>query len=157
MSQACERFFIQEACFYECDPNAGLYRKWNSSSVNHSDYNEWQMEGMPIKRSYCDAWYTACYNDYFCGSGSYLACNTEYWAKVNADKNSTVNMTVIIKKVGSEYPWTIIIILVVVAVLFVCIILYMISSERRGKPLFSIPLIDDEHNPKETEMCNSEK
>lgn len=27
LSQACERFFVQEACFYECEPSAGLYRK----------------------------------------------------------------------------------------------------------------------------------
>jgi folate receptor len=26
MSQACERFFVMEACFYECEPSAGLVR-----------------------------------------------------------------------------------------------------------------------------------
>jgi folate receptor len=34
LSQPCERFFVQEACFYECDPNAGLCvveRLWQPS------------------------------------------------------------------------------------------------------------------------------
>ncbi|CAK9071904.1 unnamed protein product [Durusdinium trenchii] len=26
LSQECERFFVQEACFYECDPNVAFYR-----------------------------------------------------------------------------------------------------------------------------------
>lgn len=29
MTPECERFFVQEACFYECDPNAGFYRKFH--------------------------------------------------------------------------------------------------------------------------------
>ena len=30
-------------------------------------YNTWEMYQMPIKASYCDAWYDACYEDSFCG------------------------------------------------------------------------------------------
>lgn len=82
LSQECERFFVQEACFYECEPNAGLYRKWHPSIHNSSnpDHNEWQMFKMPIKASYCDAWFTACRKDKFCASagGSYRSCAAEY-------------------------------------------------------------------------------
>ena len=62
LSQACERFFVQEACLYECDPNAGLFRKFNKTiyDKDNEDHNEWQMEGMPIKASYCDSWFDAC-------------------------------------------------------------------------------------------------
>ena len=33
LSQACERFFVQEACLYECDPNIGNYRKCTDAQV----------------------------------------------------------------------------------------------------------------------------
>merc|ERR1712048_1392898 len=98
LSPECERFFVQEACFYECDRNAGLYRKWNateydpkcdanapeydeafatSTSCNH---NKWQMHKMPIKASYCDAWLTACSKDKFCATddGDYFTCAKHY-------------------------------------------------------------------------------
>jgi hypothetical protein len=39
-----------EACFYECEPNTGLYHKFNDSKTNHPAFNEWQMHKMPIKR-----------------------------------------------------------------------------------------------------------
>jgi len=82
LTPECERFFVQEACFYECDPNAGLFRKYHPSIYDESnpDHNEWQMHGMPIKASYCDAWFTACRKDKFCASdgGSYFSCAAEY-------------------------------------------------------------------------------
>eukprot|EP00930_Biecheleria_cincta_P083418 TRINITY_DN7299_c0_g1_i1.p1 TRINITY_DN7299_c0_g1~~TRINITY_DN7299_c0_g1_i1.p1 ORF type:complete len:332 (-),score=57.04 TRINITY_DN7299_c0_g1_i1:178-1173(-) len=98
ISQECERFFVQEACFYECDPNAGLYRKFNSSvydprcdeyatgydaayaKANACSHNAWQMHHMPIKASYCDSWYDACRKDKFCASdgGDFFSCAAEY-------------------------------------------------------------------------------
>eukprot|EP00965_Chrysotila_dentata_P193304 6175682-Pleurochrysis_carterae.AAC.4 len=33
ISQACERFFVMEACMYECSPNAGLYRRFSDAQV----------------------------------------------------------------------------------------------------------------------------
>eukprot|EP00961_Rhodomonas_salina_P207030 2794709-Rhodomonas_salina.2 len=59
LSRACEAFFVQEACFYECEPTAGLYRKYQKHEFdpNNPDHNEWQMYGMPIKASYWDAWF----------------------------------------------------------------------------------------------------
>jgi len=84
ISPECERFFVQEACFYECDPNAGLFRKFHSSIYNESNpnHNEWQVHAMPIKASYCDSWFTACRKDKFCASddGSFFSCAAEYKA-----------------------------------------------------------------------------
>ena len=37
MSRACEAFFVQEACFYECDANAGSYRLCSEEDyANHA-------------------------------------------------------------------------------------------------------------------------
>ena len=33
LSNACEQFFIQEACFYECSPHAGSYRRYDDKTV----------------------------------------------------------------------------------------------------------------------------
>ena len=96
LSQGCERFFVAESCMYECDVNAGLYRKYTDAqhaacsadgvaigaavtlsdgtaytcTVNAwggNDENRWQLHEMPIKASYADAWYRACANDFFSG------------------------------------------------------------------------------------------
>lgn len=100
LSPECERFFVQEACFYECDPNAGLFRKWNATAydgrcdsssdqydeafatANGCAHNAWQMHKMPIKASYCDAWLTACAKDLFCSAdgGDYFSCAARYEA-----------------------------------------------------------------------------
>ncbi|KAL7540854.1 hypothetical protein ACHAXR_010438 [Thalassiosira sp. AJA248-18] len=80
MSQACERFFVMEACLYECEPSAGLFRKFDESEALDPDYNEWQLHKMPIQKSFCDSWYTACKNDYFCGDGDFFACQADWEA-----------------------------------------------------------------------------
>jgi len=76
LSPACERFFVQEACFYECDPNIGLWRKYWDQATAGANYNEWEIEGMPIDADYCDAMFRACKNDLFCGvgGGNYFSC-----------------------------------------------------------------------------------
>ena len=95
LSQGCERFFVAEACMYECEVNTGLYRKYTDAqhaacsadgvavgaAVTLSDgtaytctvhwggnhENRWQLHEMPIKASYADAWYRACVDDLFPG------------------------------------------------------------------------------------------
>merc|ERR1712129_411948 len=82
----CEKFFIYEACFYECDANVGLYRKfpeavydprcdkktpaYNSTFAQETacKHNAWEIVHMPIKASFCDAWFHACKDDLFCAS-----------------------------------------------------------------------------------------
>lgn len=54
MSQECERFFVQELCFYECDVNAGLFRKHAPTGpTNVPGFNAWELEAMPIRGDYC--------------------------------------------------------------------------------------------------------
>ena len=35
LSPQCERFFVQEACFYECEPAAGLFRRYPTDTTIH--------------------------------------------------------------------------------------------------------------------------
>lgn len=89
LSPACERFFVFEACFYECEPLAGLYRKFGTqnNSVQHTAYNasnnshnEWELHKMPIKASFWKEYYAACRHDKFCvgeNDESFFGCARE--------------------------------------------------------------------------------
>lgn len=107
ISQACERFFVEEACFYECDVNMGLFRRFTDDQhtactaegvavgatvllADGTDYtcveewganaeNKWEIHQMPIKASYADAFFRACANDYFCDAGGFWDCHANYW------------------------------------------------------------------------------
>jgi folate receptor len=118
LSADCERYFIEEACFYECEPAVGLFRKYPSEALLHgrdghevhdprcdsdsdvydktfadancnNGHNSWEIHQMPIKASYCNAFYEACKNDLFCGKGDFFEC-----AKVdpNADSNKLTTL-----------------------------------------------------------------
>ncbi|XP_066284161.1 uncharacterized protein [Branchiostoma lanceolatum] len=132
LSSACERFFVQEACLYECEPNAGFYRKFPAHIYNESDpnHNKWQMEGMPIRADYCDAWFHACRHDRFCAadSGSYASCAREY-AKVD-------NTGAGDDGVNAGLVAGVVVACVVVAVLFGTLG-YFIFQERKGQPVFN--------------------
>lgn len=134
MSQACERFFVMEACFYECEPNAGLYRKYNSTQKDkHPEYNEWQLHKMPVKKSFCNAWYDACYNDYFCGKGNYFECQAYYNQKLieskeaeqNAEDEKERNLLIGASVAGA------------VAVVGLFAAGYLVCRERSGEPVFA--------------------
>lgn len=128
LSQACERFFVMEACLYECEPSAGLYRMFNDSQTDHPEYNEWQLHKMPIKKSFCDSWYTACANDYFCGAGDYFECAAKYEtadAAVAASDSDDKGLVIGLSVVG------------VVAALGLLFAGFLISREKQGKPVFS--------------------
>jgi len=142
LSPQCEAFFIQEACFYECEPNAGLWRKHSKNIFdtdgtdaegnakvtigNADDHNAWQMEGMPIKASYCDAWYTACIDDKFCASdgGDFFSCAKEY---IEVDESS---------KGLAPHIVAAIVVPIIVAVAAIALFLRMWSKERAGEPMF---------------------
>ncbi|XP_035670747.1 uncharacterized protein LOC118412150 [Branchiostoma floridae] len=131
LSSACNRFFVQLACLYECEPNAGFYRKFPDHVYNDSDpnHNKWQIEGMPIRADYCDAWFRACRYDLFCGSGSYSSCAREY-AKVDNTGDNGGNAGLIAG--------------VVVACVIVAVLIgtlgFIIFRERKGEPLFNKPV-----------------
>ncbi|CAE8739547.1 unnamed protein product [Polarella glacialis] len=183
MSQECERFFVQESCLYECDPNAGLYRKYNSSvydprcdkyatmydeaysKANKCSMNTWEMHRMPIKASYCDAWYTACRKDHFCSSagGDYFSCAAEYKeldkaAELKDQLNSTMIEMARLQDVvaqsnngepeGGLSTGAIVGIVVpsLVAIAGFCCSCYLIRREKMGKPLFD-QLNDDRDGP----------
>ena len=88
ISNACHQFFVQEGCFYECDSNLLDYRRCTPEEVENGVVldpgtpeetdctgRHWQIWKMPIKASYADAWFDACRNDMFCGSGDFFECN----------------------------------------------------------------------------------
>jgi hypothetical protein len=60
----CEKWFQAEECLYECDVNAGKFRKFTDcvekGEQSVSFPNSWQMQGMPIRASECDSFYDDC-------------------------------------------------------------------------------------------------
>ena len=48
-SVGCQKWFILESCFYECDVNAGRYRHHEGDDACDSSNNGWQISGMPLK------------------------------------------------------------------------------------------------------------
>mmetsp|Transcript_4394 Transcript_4394/g.7567 ORF Transcript_4394/g.7567 Transcript_4394/m.7567 type:complete len:295 (+) Transcript_4394:152-1036(+) len=139
LSQECERFFVQEACFYECEPNAGYYKKYPTGIDESGEENHWQMDRMPIKASYCDAWYTACADDYFCGDGDYFACANQYEASDSAAASSSDD--------GMDGGVIAVIIVGAVLLLLSCIVLaFFVVRERAGRPVFA-PLMEKQASP----------
>lgn len=156
LTPECERFFVQEACFYECDPNAGLFRKFHPDifDADNEDHNEWEMHGMPIKASYCDAWFEACRTDLFCasGGGSYFSCAAEYERVDEAAR--IANLTEQLRLAEEEAEKSrleleqggdggmgtgVLIGFVVAAVVILGLIafgVYLVRKERSGKPVF---------------------
>jgi len=114
LTSECERFYVQENCFYECDVNLGYYRKYkdmsnptqkksydercddtspqydaayaknNASMCSHYKYdkdndahNKWEINRMPIKASYCKAWFGACRDQPIVHCGNAFTCGVE--------------------------------------------------------------------------------
>eukprot|EP00808_Paulinella_micropora_P014738 g28742.t1 len=132
LSQACERYFIAEACLYECDPNIGIYARYmqntseNAAWRNSSDFNYWEIWKMPIRGDFCDAWWRACADDLFCSTdgGNFFECAKVY-------------------KTADEYTPTFVhkleagaIAGITCAVAFFLCIIFMFIRERQGVPVF---------------------
>ena len=49
VSTACQTFFIQESCLYECDVNAGRFRRHAGDAACADDGNTWQLSNFPLK------------------------------------------------------------------------------------------------------------
>jgi hypothetical protein len=81
---------------------------------------------MPIQKSFCDAWYTACYNDYFCGQGSYFEC-AAYYEENQASKEEKEKDALVI---GMSITG-------VLAAIGICFACFLVSREKRGKPVFT--------------------
>ena len=67
LSPQCQAHFEAEACLYECSPHAGKFRKHTDCpTLAAGEGNLWEMFGMPLSASGCDAWWDACKDDLFC-------------------------------------------------------------------------------------------
>ena len=147
LSQACERFFVQEECLYECDTNIGLFRlyppfidgKPNPAAAG----NEWIVYNMPIKGDYCDLWYATCKYDYFCGNGDFYECAIEYNYYDNLPTKLPAGTTAGI------------VIGILVIILLLVFVGCLIHRERKGQPVFG-KIDEDVSSPlnpnRETEM-----
>lgn len=178
LSQACERFFVMEGCFYECEVNTGLYRKYTDEQhqycadaaegayipeINYTcvvgawggnDENRWQLHQMPIRRSFADAWYRACANDLFCGTGDYFGCAGDYHAQLAAEAanetfwaarraNESAARLAAAQREADENAeslpiWGIVVVIVAcfLVVAVGCGLVSMVTREKSGKPIF---------------------
>ena len=133
LSHECERFFVQESCFYECDPNAGLFRKYTPAFVlaNPQYINDtWEIYQLPIKGDYCDAWFDACRFDSFCGDGDFFSCSKIYAPPPSPPVLTSGIIAGIV--IGS--------ILLVMAII---VLAFLIRRERLGRPVFHRIDMDD--------------
>mmetsp|Transcript_48654 Transcript_48654/g.100605 ORF Transcript_48654/g.100605 Transcript_48654/m.100605 type:complete len:317 (+) Transcript_48654:136-1086(+) len=154
LSQECERFFVQEACFYECDPNAGFYRKWKHSvydarcdkyaagydeafaTATQCEHNAWQMHQMPVKASYWDAMYDACRKDLFCGDGDYFSCAATYKALDESQVQQVVQVQTVSDD-GLGAGFIALIVCLAIALMIMGIFTYiLVNKELSGKPVF---------------------
>jgi folate receptor len=108
------------------------------------------MHNMPIKASYCDAWWTACRKDLFCAAddGDYFSCAKAYKAiDERADQDAKLQSeNEELKKQLAEQgdddddDFSSILIIACLAVVALCACGgsgYLISREKNGKPVFS--------------------
>jgi len=80
MSETCAAYFVAEACLYECDPEAGQFRKFAPAAIydpsvhfagdGQAGSNKWSLHGMPISGEFNNAWYDACKDDYWTAGSS---------------------------------------------------------------------------------------
>jgi folate receptor len=137
LSPECERFFVQESCFYECDIAAGLFRKYhpengncNSSHPNCHD-DTWIIENVPIKGDFFDAMHRACAGQPICSLG-YFECSEEYVAPTQ----SPTNPPQVVEKLspGSIVGIVALSLLLLAGVIFMC---HVVKRERQGSPVFA--------------------
>lgn len=167
MSQQCERFFSQEACMYECDPNAGYWRKYVEEGMPElSNRTKYIGECNPNdERYYKDAkdgeeyvakniekcgksghnrWqlYKMPIKRSYCNSW-YEACKNEIFCGRDYFKCARkIEEVVPVSVVVEEEVLTIgaivgIAVATVVAVAAIIAIVVLISKERRGAPMFT--------------------
>eukprot|EP00656_Telonema_subtile_P037281 TRINITY_DN4146_c0_g1_i1.p1 TRINITY_DN4146_c0_g1~~TRINITY_DN4146_c0_g1_i1.p1 ORF type:complete len:338 (+),score=65.83 TRINITY_DN4146_c0_g1_i1:115-1128(+) len=176
LSPACERFFVQEACFYECSPHIGLYRKWGGHACNETaggcsntynatcdpyspthiagacpaEHNTWEVHKMPIRQGYCDAWMTACAKDLFCaqGGGNFFEC-----ARYSPTEAPTARPSPETSNELSDDQIALIAVLVGAVVALAVFLTVLYKKERAGHPLFTplrqneLPMTDPAEKP----------
>ncbi|KAF6216674.1 hypothetical protein GE061_001020 [Apolygus lucorum] len=78
LSPECKKYFLKDACFYECSPDLSPYL-----SVEEG------LKRVPLCQSNCDNWFAACQNDFTCTKDWKKAMN-ETSTCSSADKCQTV-------------------------------------------------------------------
>jgi folate receptor len=158
MSRECNAFFVQESCFYECDPNAGIFRKYPPTLHNSAEVlNEWELYKLPIKGDYCDAWFNACRRDMFCGSGNIFECERMYVQDPgdqeipptqgkNSGLNETSSTASVVERLSGGAIFGILLpsLLFILTLTFSC---YLIRRERQGIPVFTRGFSPDDTRP----------
>lgn len=61
MSSECRKHFTRDSCFYECEPNIGLWVVKTYRKIATERFFK-----VPLCASDCDAWFEACKDDYTC-------------------------------------------------------------------------------------------
>ncbi|PIK49839.1 putative folate receptor gamma [Apostichopus japonicus] len=61
LSASCQRWMVQDLCFYECSPNVAPWLVEHRISIRDERF-----VGVPLCKSECDLWFSACKNDYTC-------------------------------------------------------------------------------------------
>uniref|UniRef100_A0A2L2Y0U5 Folate receptor beta n=1 Tax=Parasteatoda tepidariorum TaxID=114398 RepID=A0A2L2Y0U5_PARTP len=61
MSLPCKKHFIQDNCFYECEPHIGLWVVNTTRKISSERYFK-----VPLCSKDCDEWFKDCKNDYTC-------------------------------------------------------------------------------------------
>lgn len=95
----------------------------------------WQLYNAPIKASFCDDWYTACADDYFCATdgGSYFSCAAAYEECDNSVLNQESGST---DGVDTRVVVAVVVPAVLVALLAVGAVFFMCTREKQGRPVF---------------------
>uniref|UniRef100_A0A0A9XTZ4 Folate receptor alpha n=1 Tax=Lygus hesperus TaxID=30085 RepID=A0A0A9XTZ4_LYGHE len=58
LSPECKKYFLKDACFYECSPDLSPYFSNENGSLG--------LKNVPLCQSNCDSWFAACQNDFTC-------------------------------------------------------------------------------------------
>eukprot|EP00457_Paulinella_chromatophora_P014049 gb/GEZN01014422.1/.p1 GENE.gb/GEZN01014422.1/~~gb/GEZN01014422.1/.p1 ORF type:complete len:210 (-),score=27.12 gb/GEZN01014422.1/:96-725(-) len=158
LSDRCQDFFIAEACFYECEPAIGLYaRKFThgwlpGDSDVLGDYNDtdntWEIWRMPISADFCDDWYFACKDDYFCAEdgGDFFGCAAIY--EKFDEQPLLTNLHVKELAAGA--------IVGIFFAVFCCLcVTVMFLRERQGKPVFAVLPSEDSDSQKSKKLMTA--
>jgi hypothetical protein len=96
VSSTCQKFFIEESCFYECDKNMG---KWRKHNVSNPIDNGWQIEKMPVSAKYMDRWWEACKEEQICAGPTKSYFEMPDCLALNKKNNNTAGC----KRFGDVY------------------------------------------------------
>lgn len=81
MSDACRKHFIQDNCFYHCEPHIGIWVVETKRKIAAERYHK-----VPLCASDCNTWFNDCKNDFTCAynwprdfkfSAGYNSCKEE--------------------------------------------------------------------------------